>query len=135
MNEEDLSLFLDSFERCLKNDRFIPIFYDIFLNSSEEIPGLFKNTDFSRQRRMLRVSLFEMAVASARRSIDLSSLSALTQRHHELKIQPRHYELWMQSLIAAVSECDKYFNPEVARVWQEAFRSGIDYMKADHGLD
>jgi hypothetical protein len=36
----------------------------------------------------------------------------------------------MQSLISAVAECDPYFNPEIARVWRDAFQVGINYMKA-----
>lgn len=130
MNEADLALFLDSFERCVQNDRFIQVFYNIFLGSSEEIPALFEGTDFSKQRRILKVSLYEMVAASARRTVDLSALSALTQRHRDLQIQPHHYELWLQSLISAVAECDARFNPEVARVWRDAFRLGISYMKA-----
>lgn len=130
MNEADLALFLDSFERCVQKDRFIQVFYEIFLGSSEEIPAFFTRTDFSKQRRVLKSSLFDMVAASARRTADLSALSALTQRHRELKIKPHHYELWLQSLISAVAECDPHFNPEVARVWRDAFQSGINYMKA-----
>ena len=129
MNEEDLGLFLDSFERCIKNERFIPAFYEFFLGSSEEIRGFFNGTDFSRQRRVLKVSLYEMIAASARRSVDMTELSPLTERHRNLKIQPHHYEIWMQSLIQAVEECDRYFTPEIERVWREAFRAGIGFMQ------
>jgi hemoglobin-like flavoprotein len=129
MNEADLALFLDSFERCVQSDRFIKVFYDIFLCSSEEIPAFFTKTDFSRQRRVLKSSLYDMVAASARRAADLSALSMLTQRHRELKIQPHHYELWMQSLISAVAECDPFYNPEIGRIWRDAFESGIEYMK------
>jgi hemoglobin-like flavoprotein len=71
-----------------------------------------------------------MIAASARRSVDLTALAPLTERHRNLKIQPQHYEIWMQSLIQAVEECDRYFNPEVGRVWREAFRAGIAYMQS-----
>ena len=130
MNEADLALFLDSFERCIQIDRFIKVFYEIFIGSSEEIPVFFVETDFAKQRRILKASLYEMVAVSARRTADPSALSALTQRHRELKIQPHHYELWMQSLISAVAECDPYFNPDIARVWGDAFQVGINYMKA-----
>jgi len=130
MNETDLALFLDSFERCMQNDRFIKVFYEIFIGSSEEIAAFFLETNFAKQRRILKSSLYEMVAVSARRSADTSALSALTQRHLELKIQSHHYELWMQSLISAVAECDPYFNPEIARVWCDAFQVGINYMKA-----
>jgi hemoglobin-like flavoprotein len=129
MNETDLALFLDSFERCLQNDRFIKVFYEFFIDSSEEIPAFFVGTDFTKQRRVLKSSLYEMVAVSARRTADTSALSVLTQRHRELKIQPHHYELWMQSLISAVAKCDSYFNQDVARVWRDAFQVGINYMK------
>jgi hemoglobin-like flavoprotein len=129
MNETDLALFLDSFERCLQNDRFIKVFYEIFIHSSEEIPAFFVGTDFAKQRRVLKSSLYEMVAVSARRIADPSALSALTQRHRELKVQPHHYELWMQSLISAVAACDSYFNQDVERVWRDAFQIGINYMK------
>ena len=130
MNETDLSLFLDSFERCMRDDRFVRVFYDKFLGSSEEIRALFAKTDFALQRRALKASLYVMVSASARRQSELSALSDLAQRHRALRIKPHHYELWMQCLLAAVAECSGRNDPEVARVWTDAFRSGIDYMKA-----
>ena len=130
MNETDLALFLDSFEKCIQNDRFIRVFYDVFLDSSTEIRPLFAQTDFALQRRALRASLYVMVAASARRQADLSTLADLAQRHRVLRIKPHHYELWMQSLLSAVEQCTEHFDAEVARVWREAFRSGIDYMKS-----
>ena len=130
MNEADLALFLDSFESCIQDDRFIRVFYDTFLGSSEEVRALFARTDFALQRRALRASLYVMVAASARRQAELSTLSELAARHRALRIKPHHYELWMQSLLTAVAQCTEHFDTEVARVWRDAFRSGINYMKA-----
>ncbi len=130
MKEADLALFLDSFERCIQDDRFLRVFYDKFLDSSEEVRALFAKTDFALQRRSLRASLYVMVAASARHQADLSTLSELAERHRALRIKRHHYDLWMQSLLSAVEQCSGRFDSEVARVWNEAFRSGIDYMKA-----
>jgi hemoglobin-like flavoprotein len=130
MNEADLSLFLDSFESCMRDDRFVRVFYDEFLGSSEEVRALFAKTDFSLQRRALKASLYVMVSASARRQSELSTLSELAERHRTLHIKPHHYELWLRSLLSAVARCTGRQDPEVARVWTDAFRSGIDYMKA-----
>ena len=130
MNEADLARFLDSFESCIQDDRFLRIFYDNFLASSAEVRALFAKTDFGLQRRALRASLYVMVAASARHQAELGTLSELAERHRALRIKPHHYELWMQSLLAAVEQCAKHFDPEVARVWREAFRAGINYMKA-----
>jgi hemoglobin-like flavoprotein len=130
MNEADLALFLDSFERCIQDDRFIRVFYDKFLASSEEIPPLFAKTDFALQRRSLRASLYVMVAASARHQAELTTLSELATRHQALRIKPHHYDLWMESLLSAVAQCDEHSNKETARVWTEAFRAAINYMKA-----
>ena len=129
MNENDLALFLDSLERCMKNDRFISIFYDIFLSSSCEIPAFFADTNFSRQRRILKSALYETITVTVRRIADLSALSGLSRRHQALQIEPRHYDLWIQSLISAVERCDPHYDRDVGRVWREAFQPAIDYMK------
>ena len=129
MNEVDLSLFLDSFESCMRDDRFVRFFYDRFLSSSEEVRALFAKTDFSLQRRALKASLYVMVSASARRQSELSTLSDLAERHRALGIKPHHYELWMQCLLSAVAQSSGRDDAEVARVWTDAFRSGIDYMK------
>jgi hemoglobin-like flavoprotein len=130
MNEADLALFLDSFESCIKKDRFLRVFYDNFLGSSAEIRAMFEKTDFSLQRRALRASLYVMVSASARHQADLSTLSELADRHRALRIKPHHYELWMHCLLSGVEQCSERFDKETARVWREAFRSGINYMKA-----
>ena len=130
MNESDLALFLDTFEKCIQDDRFLRVFYDTFLESSEEVRALFKQTDFALQRRALRASLYVMVAASARHQADLSTLSELAERHRALRIKPHHYDLWMQSLLSAVAQCTGRSDAEVARVWRDAFRSGIDFMKA-----
>ena len=91
---------------------------------------MFAKTDFALQRRALRASLYVMVAASARCQSDLSTLSELAERHRELHIRPHHYELWMRCLLAAVEQCTGRSDKEVERVWSEAFRPGIDYMKA-----
>lgn len=131
MKEPDLELFLDTFETCIQKDEFIRIFYDAFLGSSEEVRAMFHRTDFTAQRRVLRISLYVMVAASARRQSELSTLADLTERHRALGIKPYHYELWMVSLLYAVSRCIDGFDAEVARVWREAFAAGIAYMKGE----
>jgi hemoglobin-like flavoprotein len=135
MNEADLSLFLDTFERCVENDRFTRVFYDVFLASSDEVRALFETTDFATQRRALKASLYTMVAASARRQADLSSLSELADRHRALQVKPQYYELWMESLVEAARQCTEGFDAEAARVWREAFRAGISYMQGGEFAD
>lgn len=45
---------LTSYGRCLRHGGFIARFYEIFMASHPDIPGMFKDTDFSRQYLALR---------------------------------------------------------------------------------
>ncbi len=49
-----------SFERCELNGDFAEFFYDAFLNSSAEIASHFAQTEFERQRKVLRDSVHVM---------------------------------------------------------------------------
>ncbi len=49
-----------SFRRCEEAGEFAQRFYSIFLNSSPEIAPHFERTDFRRQRKLLRGSVYAM---------------------------------------------------------------------------
>lgn len=49
-----------SFDRREENGNFAETFYGIFLNSSLEIAPYFSATDFERQRKVLRQSVYMM---------------------------------------------------------------------------
>ena len=128
MTEADLALFLNSFDSCIENERFLEIFYDDFMGSSEEVRALFAHTDLPKQRRALKASLYVMVAAIARRQADVSSLVALVERHRALKIRDEHYELWLESLITAAARCSEQWDADTARVWRSALREGIAVM-------
>ncbi len=53
----------DSLSRCIQSPEFLDLFYQLFMNSSEDIRKKFEKTDFDRQKKMLQDSLFVMLVA------------------------------------------------------------------------
>lgn len=122
--------FLDSFERCLGKPEFLEVFYDRFLASSDEVAEKFRNTDFKRQRRMLKTSLIAMVAVLAKKSADLSELQSAASSHgpRGLDIRPQLYELWLDNLVLAVSTCDERYTHELGGLWREAMQPGIDYM-------
>jgi hemoglobin-like flavoprotein len=131
MTESDIEAVNDSFGRCMvAGPRFFDIFYDHFLKSSPDVSAKFQRTDFKRQKRMLRVSLYVMVAAAVFRSRDYSTLKLIARRHSrtDLEIPPHLYALWLDSLIFAARTCDPLFDAATEKNWREAMQSGIDYL-------
>lgn len=130
--DTSIEAFNNSFERCMKDELFIDCFYDIFLQSDEEIREKFKNTDMAKQKEMLRVSLYSMMIAH--KTPDALNSIAEHHGHNGLKIPAHLFAQWLESLISAVKATDPHFNDDVAAGWRIIMRHGIDYMITKMGL-
>lgn len=128
------SLFQNSLRRCLEAPHFLARFYEIFLDSSEEVREKFKNTDFEKQRRALRDSFFVLDVI-AESTPDgpawqvLRKIAIAHDREH-MNVPPGLYDLWLECLLKAVAEHDPEYSPEVARAWRDMLKDGIEYMQS-----
>jgi len=132
MAERDIELFNDSLERCTGRPGFLDRFYELFMASSEEVAAKFKHTDFRKQKKALRVSLYKMMLVregNAGADADLERLAQLHSRR-QLDVRPELYELWLDRLIQAVREFDPLFSGETEKAWRNVMRPGIEFMKA-----
>ena len=132
MAERDVELFNDSLERCTGRPGFLDRFYELFMASSEEVAAKFKHTDFRKQKKALRVSLYKMMLVregNAGADVDLERLAQLHSRR-QLDVRPELYELWLDRLIQAVREFDPLFSGESEKAWRNVMRPGIEFMKA-----
>jgi hemoglobin-like flavoprotein len=123
----------DSLSRCIQDPAFLDRFYDLFMESSEDIRRKFEKTDFARQKKMLQDSLFVMLVAAGTTTgLAHKELSKLADRHsrQQLGIEPAWYDSWVRCLLQAVSEHDPEYRPELDDAWRESIRDGIELMKA-----
>jgi hemoglobin-like flavoprotein len=135
VDERDIELFNDSLERCTQNRSFMERFYDLFVASSPEVMEKFKFTDFRRQRRMLKASLYMLVFAAEGRPEGFVHMEEIAKKHGagNLNVKPEMYDLWIESLLKTVSEFDRGFNPEVERAWRNMLHAGISYMKSHSG--
>lgn len=119
-----------SLRRCSSNPRFMDVFYDNFLASSDEVAEQFANTDFDRQKEMLNKSLHMIVLACGGHDEGDAYLLEIAKRHgrDDLKIKPELYDLWLASLMATVQEIDPEYTPEVELAWRETMHYGIEYM-------
>jgi hemoglobin-like flavoprotein len=131
LTERDLERFNDSLER-MPGGRLLERFYELFMAASPEVRAKFADTDFRRQRRVLKVSLYLMMLAAQGRLEGQVHLDEIARRHSRagLDIRPELYDLWLECLIAAVREHDPRFDADTERAWRAVLRSGIEAMKS-----
>lgn len=133
--EADIRAARDSFSRALKDEAFLRRFYDELMASSDEIRAKFETTDFERQFKVLEDSLYLMlSAAGTTRGLAYKELEKLAKRHSrgQLDIKPSWYELWLTSLLAALSESDPSYSPEVGNAWRVALEPGIELLKSKY---
>jgi len=131
MDEKTLSTFDESLRRCDAIPGFLESFYKHFLDSSPKVKQKFSGTDFVRQKRALRASLYLMPLAAGDKANGPGRyLKDLAARHSqaELNIGAEFYDLWLDSLLAVVKRRDPKFSPEVEKAWEDVMMVGISYL-------
>jgi len=133
MDEATLSRFGASLERCTAVPGFLDRFYELFLASSPAVREKFAATDFVHQKETLR-NAFGLMLRAARLegSGPPDFLDHLAVRHGAsgLGVGGALYDLWLDSLLAAVRETDPLWTPEVAQAWEATMGIGIRYLLA-----
>jgi hemoglobin-like flavoprotein len=136
MPPDSVDVFRASLKRCLADAHFLESFYDAFVGSSDEVREKFKNTDMTRQVRMLEDSLYVLAVAvqGGHASPARGALPTIAERHsrQDLDIRPELYDLWLEALLKTVTEYDPEYGPEIGTAWRDTLAAGIDYMRSHY---
>ncbi|HEX9186526.1 MAG TPA: globin [Vicinamibacteria bacterium] len=128
--------FMASLKRCLAAPSFLLDFYGLFMASSEEVRLRFRDTDFTRQTRVLADSLWVMAnvAQSDRPSPAWSELPRLAERHSRrgLDVPPALYDEWLECLLLAAWKHDPQFSPAIEAAWRETLAVGIEYLRSQY---
>ena len=113
-------VFLQSVGRCVASEAFIPAFYKRFLGSSEEIRHKFRFTDFEKQNKMLARSLELCAGATAGEPEALAEINerATTHDRYHWNIEPRMYDMWLESIIETARDFDDQWTDAVEAAWR-----------------
>ncbi len=119
-----------SFERCEAAGDFAEKFYDIFLNSSPEIPPYFAQTDFDKQRKLLRATV---AIVVGRDVSDpnmRATMDRIGESHSRKKLDvlPRLYELWLDSICETVKALDPEWTEQLEDHWRLRLRAGMQII-------
>ena len=127
-------IFKESLKRISANKidgkTFLDYFYKLFIESSDDIKKLFKNTDFEKQTTVLRKSISELVRFYSEKKIN-DHLKNLGKSHSRgyMNIHPKFYDLWQETLLKAVKEYDPQYSMKVELAWHVILAPGIAYMK------
>ena len=123
-----------SFKRCEQTGDFAERFYSHFLGASDEIAPLFANTDFKKQRTLLRGSVFMMVMKEVDDTRAHGHFSKIgeSHAHGQLDIKPELYEVWLDSLCATVKELDPEWTAELEDQWREKMRPAISLITSKY---
>jgi hemoglobin-like flavoprotein len=131
MDTRTLGIVDASLQRCSRDPRFLDRFYERFLASSPKVREKFERTDFVRQKRALRASLWMMLLAAEDETTGPRRyLGSLADVHsaRQLGIGAELYDFWLDSLLECVAETDPEHGPEVRAAWEQVMMVGIRYM-------
>lgn len=131
---DSIRQFVDSYARVgvkdLESGGFLDTFYQNFLASSPSVAAKFSATDMEKQREMLRMSLDHMVYFAIDRE-ETSEIARVAAAHSKRQADiPEHlYAVWLDSLLATVSQFDPEFDAEIDAAWREALAPAIEYMQ------
>ena len=127
--DEDVSR---SFDRCEATGGFAEIFYNLFLQSSPEVPPYFADTDFDEQRHVLRDSVHMMVTHGAAEPRMREMLDQLGRAHcrDAYNVLPRLYELWLDSICETAMMLDPQWDSDLERKWRACLRPGLQIIMA-----
>jgi len=120
----------ESYARCIVNPKFIDRFYEIFIESHPDIKPLFKNTDWEKQKELLRKGVSMMILFENNDPVATSVLNRIDEFHSPrgTYVDPKLYPYWVDSLLATVEEFDQKFSPEVEVAWRRVLNKGINFI-------
>ncbi len=124
----------ESFSRCGEADDFYDTFYDVFLAKSAEIPPLFANTVFTRQKQILKATVNIMVRHRLDEEIAQRILGGVGDSHNRqgYNIRPELYTLWLDSLCETVARHDPMHTVELESHWRQRMKEGIDFIVAKY---
>src|SRR5881398_217914 len=99
--------------------------------SSDEARHKCSKTDLRKQPRLVQASLYMVMLAADGPLEGTPHLEYLAVLHNQahLDIPPHLYDLWLDCLVRAVTECDHQWPPATEPVWRSMIAIGLAFMK------
>jgi hemoglobin-like flavoprotein len=121
-----------SYDRCAQVPRFVDDFYARLFEVLPEARVRFAQTDFDRQRRLLRHAIGLLLSFPSERAGEPNILTRLAERHSrkDLAIEPSFYGPFLESLVDTVKRHDPACTSAVEQAWRTTLAKGFAYMQS-----
>jgi len=102
----------------------------VLMDSDIEIRQKFANTDFDKQRKLLRKALLSAITFSAGGTVARERLEVIRTSHNRmhLDIRPEFYPVWVDSLVKSVSVCDPKYSGRLDADWRAVLQPTVDFL-------
>lgn len=116
-----------SYNRCCKSGDFFGTFYGIFLAKSPDVEAKFANTDFRKQKPLIKASVSMMIRLGTEDSKARQAIEKVGTTHSktQLDIEPKLYDLWLESLCETAAKHDSEWDKKLESIWRERMKEGI----------
>jgi hemoglobin-like flavoprotein len=129
MDKNIIDKVKQSYGRALSSPHFWDSFYKNFLESSDQVALMFKNTDFTKQKELIKSSItfVLMYAQDENASFAKNKLEEVGHIHSRkaINVDPTMYPLWVNSLIKTLSEHDDHWNHDLEMAWRKAVSPAI----------
>ncbi len=127
----------ESYGRCLATEAFIETFYDILMGGRPDVAAMFAETDFTKQRQLLRAALGVMLMFRRGDNTARLLLEGIRKSHsrQRLNVEPELYGYWVDSLTQAIAKHDPLFSPDLERAWRAVLAGGITFIRDGYDID
>ncbi|HHC7381553.1 TPA: globin [Vibrio parahaemolyticus] len=129
-----IEVFNDSYERCVLSEHFFERFYAKFWSKGKSFRQKFEGVDMQKQVRMLKGSIVFFMMTDT--SSDARKMMEKYGKKHgigNIGIKPEDIDIWFESLLETVQECDYEYNSDVEKAWRACFKLGLEIMKRECG--
>ena len=124
---EKYNLYQDSYQRCMNNDDFLPLFYSLFINADIAVRDMFGSSDKKQQMLTLKASL-AMVQPTQDPFTQEQLIKSIALRHKKMNIAPHLFNVWFDCLMQAVKQHDPQYNDDLHAIWREQLDFGIKLM-------
>jgi len=134
ISEQEIQHVQTSYGRALWDLDFLDNFYEIFLDSHPEIRPRFANTDFVKQKDLLRHGLMSVLMFAEGQPSARSCLERIRDTHSRKKmgISPDLYAHWTDSLIKAVAKSDPKFDQTLEASWRKVIAPAVEFIRSGY---
>ncbi|HHP0478353.1 globin [Vibrio campbellii] len=127
-----IEAFNDSYERCVTHEDFFDLFYENFWSKGENFRQKFDGVDMKKQIRMLKGSIvFVMMADTSTDARDMMRKYGHKHGHNNIGVAPEDIDVWFESLLETVAQCDSDFDESVEYAWRHCFETGLTIMKKE----